>query len=176
MQSFVSVQSWADIVVLVLALYGLVLLILKYTSGIGQPRQPRDLFLSVLLVVRNKQEIIEGIIRDLLAGPHISLSDGVVPFELVAVDNQSQDDTAEILERLGRRYNNLRFIRFPADASQERSPVEVGLFLCRSAMVLVVDLQGYADGRETVEEILYLVKKAPAHQGGDGARRYRVGR
>jgi glycosyltransferase involved in cell wall biosynthesis len=137
-----------------LALYGAI------TLGVTAYRRARELvgddlppcFVSLLLVVRDKDQVIEGLVRDILSALS-GLQDRNTGYELVAVDDRSRDQTAAILERMARRYRLLRVITMSEAAGRGESALEVGLVMCRSKVVLLCDAVGRVDCRQVLETV-----------------------
>jgi hypothetical protein len=130
-------------VLLALALYGLVNAIFQgyrlYRWGVRPgARYP----LSLLVLVRNQEQQIEGFVRSLSAlvrGRSAMLG----RCELLLVDLASADDTPLILERLVQQDSYLRLVRLPAETPAIW--LESALFLCRSSVTILVDLRGKVD-------------------------------
>lgn len=96
--------------------------------------------LSLLLLVRDQEDVIEGYMRQVL----LACSSYPV-VDLVVVDCQSTDATAEILERLCGSRCSANFVRW-CDAAQQ-SPVDLGLQLCRGELVWCFQLEQLTFGR-----------------------------
>lgn len=142
-----------------LAAYGLLALL----AGTGQSllawwRSRRPPFVSLLLLVRDREAVVESLVRGLLALDY-SAADGAPNLELIAVDDRSHDDTPLLLERLAGRNTALRLVRLPAAASPEESAVEVGLFLCRSPVVLILDARGEVAPARLIGAAEYLLAR-----------------
>ncbi|MEW6522476.1 MAG: glycosyltransferase [Bacillota bacterium] len=149
-------ELWLQALVGLLALYGAVTLVVSL-YGRARTLVAQELpscFISLLLVTRDREQVIEGMVRDmtsLLSG----LGERNMDFEIIAVDDRSRDDTALILERLARKNRALRVVRV-ADTGGE-SAVQVGLVLCRSKVVLLCEAVGKAEPRlllSTLERLL----------------------
>jgi cellulose synthase/poly-beta-1,6-N-acetylglucosamine synthase-like glycosyltransferase len=120
---------------------------------------------SVLVVTRDHESVVEGVLRDLVArygSP--PRRRGQAPgdpeggsYEIVVADDLSSDDTPLILERLARQYPGfVRVAPAPAAASARsaaggrpagHSPVERGASFCRGGTVVLIDLREGDDGR-----------------------------
>jgi len=150
---------WLQGVVLLFALYGVAILLasifLKARKAWFGPRESRP-FISLLLVVRNKSNIIEGLVRNLTHLDYLR-GEGMANYEVVAVDDHSTDETGRILERLARSFPVLKAVRMEEVARPGESAVEVGLFLCKSKVVLVLDVQGQVDPRALLQAVHYLL-------------------
>ncbi len=111
-------------------------------------RKPVRPSITILLVVRNQEQIIEGVIRQLrwlnnwLPGS----------FDLIVVDNASQDRTTFILERLWRRQRDFSYYHLDSllnpNALGETHPWP---FLPEQSAVYQLDLQGEAGPRQFKE-------------------------
>lgn len=95
---------------------------------------------SLLLVVRNQAAVIEGIMRDIMAHHQRPLCS----FELVVVDDCSDDETPEILVRLHRR---LCFVLIQMQQFPGEKPQEVGLRFCQGEAVYCMELREETDPR-----------------------------
>lgn len=151
-------DAWVQGLTACLALYGLFILLSAVwrRAREGTVVSYRVPAVSLLLLVRNKERIIEGLIRYLLSA--VIWGDSRRPeCEIVVIDEASSDATPEILERLVRRYGILHLIRMDRLSAASKSAADVGLFLCRSKYTLVCNLEGSVDAncfRETVELLL----------------------
>lgn len=87
---------------------------------------------SLLLIVRDQAPIIEGLIKELLsfylAAPFF--------WELVVVDDSSQDETPEILQRLSQRHN----FKLLTDNLDGTDPLKAGVTSCHGCTVYYVRL------------------------------------
>lgn len=82
--------------------------------------------LAVLVLVQNREDVIEGVLRALL----------VHDLTVTVIDERSSDQTGAILDRFATRYPSLRVLH-PAG---ELSPLELGLFLAEGPYVLLIRL------------------------------------
>jgi len=165
---------WPNVLLVALALYGaaclgLVLARWLASSGGGSNRP----FLSFLVLVENKQAVIEGFLRGLLASLNRQWDTG--QYEVVVVDNGSTDDTPLIIERLARRHPVLRTVQVRRSQRVQESALEVGLFLSRSSTMVLMDIRQAAEVRHVlaaVEAIISGTKRRPGlrRPGGAGGR------
>lgn len=91
---------------------------------------------SLILVVNNRQETIEGIIRRAT-----QIRNGnAANMELVVIDNGSRDQTPGIINRLARNPGGFTFIN--ADAcTGEAQIIELGLRVCRGEKIYYLGLK-----------------------------------
>ena len=152
-----GVELWFGAVVIFLAAYGLVTMVYgtwHWVQGRGRRREAP--FVSLLLLVRNQEDVIEGVVRDLLGIAGLNRS-GLSNYELVAVDDGSSDTTGQILERLARVVQSTRVARVDRPGHPSDSAVSVGLFHCRSRVVVLLDLRGPLRSDELVQAARYLL-------------------
>ncbi len=150
-------ESWLQGITACLAIYGL------FALGSTLWRRAKDsLFLSpkatpvsILLMVKNKERVIEGIIRCLLSAT-LGSAAAIRDYELIVVDDRSADQTPAILERLARQYGCLKLVRMDRLQAAGKSAAEVGLFLCRNQCTLVCNLTGAADTGALLDTIAFL--------------------
>jgi cellulose synthase/poly-beta-1,6-N-acetylglucosamine synthase-like glycosyltransferase len=95
----------------------------------------RGLTLSLICVVKNRADIIEGFLRGMLA-----FRQTLPDTEIIVVDNHSTDETAAIAERLARGSHQL-FILKMAEQPLKVSPAALGTLYARGQMVCCVDLE-----------------------------------
>lgn len=160
--------SW---VVIALACVGLLAVLARIVRWVFPARPKAGLrpFTSLLVVARNKEASIEGLVRGLVMCGQRSGEN--VLCEVVVVDDRSTDQTAAILERLTRRYPNLRTVSMSDLRGGIQSAVELGLFMCSSPVVLLLNLDGYGNPRLLIESVEYLLgtKAEPPPQVDRGA-------
>ena len=68
------------------------------------------IFLSIVMPAYNEQPHIEAVVREHLQAV-TKLADSLDDWEIVCLDDGSQDDTAGIIERLSRETNKIRLLR-----------------------------------------------------------------
>lgn len=107
----------------ILGLAGAVIFFFWFHEGRGGSARPP---LAVLLLVRNQQPVIEGVLRDILAHN----------LTVTVVDECSTDETGAILDRFAAIHPSLRVMRPGA----ELSPLELSLFLAEGPYVLLIRL------------------------------------
>jgi glycosyltransferase involved in cell wall biosynthesis len=144
-------------IVLGLSLIGLVV-VFKWARSFLQSLMGHSVirpFVSVALIVKNQEALIEGLLRNLLplsAGEH-----GGLPYEVLVVDAGSTDDTPLIVERLARRNEEIRFFRMGEVGESGQSASELALFLSRSRVVVFLDLQGQVEIQSILRVMEYLL-------------------
>lgn len=88
--------------------------------------------LSLLFLVKNQQDIVEGLIREVFADPFFRAT------EVVAIDCGSVDETRLILERLAGDFYNFKFVAL----SEEPGLLKKVYRLCRGETIFCFDLTG----------------------------------
>lgn len=138
-----TVTDW---VLLALAFYGLVAglaqaaRLLHRLGGAGRPAP-----LSIIVLIRNQEQVIEGVVRRLVS--HAAAR----PTDLILVDLASTDDTGPILDRLHQQYPSLRLIQLPADHAGKAC--DTAMFLVRGPLSFVLDLR-YRVAEEKLSQTL----------------------
>ena len=122
------------ITVLFLAAYGLWVLVLMAWRKVSRRQRPKKPFISILVVARNDEACIEGIVRWLLNLDYVD-ENGNPNLEIVAISSGSQDQTPAILERLGREE-----MRLVTKSVSSTPAYEEGLDLCRGDVICLLDL------------------------------------
>lgn len=90
--------------------------------------------LSVVVPIYNEQEVLPEFFDRLLPVLH----DLDVPFEIVAVDDGSTDQSAVVLQSWRRRCDHLRVLRLRANAGHQAA-LSAGLIAARGAHVVTID-------------------------------------
>ncbi|HHV07614.1 MAG TPA: glycosyltransferase [Firmicutes bacterium] len=122
------------IVLVLLAVYGLWTILLTLRKKMGRGQRKEKPFISILVIARNDEACIEGVVRWLLRIDYHTAS-GAPNFEVVVICGGSQDQTLAILERLGREEPQL--IIKPASLVRA---YEEGLASCRGEVICLLDL------------------------------------
>ena len=121
-----------------LAAYGLWVLVLTLWRKVSKRQRSRKPFISILIVARNDEVRIEGIVRWLLSLDYVN-ENGCPNLEIVAISGGSQDQTPAILERLSRE--EPRLVTKSVSVPQA---YEEGLALCRGDVICLLDLSKQA--------------------------------
>lgn len=156
-------EWWISGLILLLAFCGLWVVaghLVQAALGMARPHGYPP-FVSILLVVKNKAQIIEGLTGCLVRLKEY-LPPGAPDYEVVVVDDGSIDETPRILERMARRFPNLRLVRMgEVGAAPEQSAADIGLFLCRSKVVLFFQVSGAVTQRTIMDAVRYLFGAGP---------------
>jgi len=130
-------------------------------------RRSRRPFVSILVITKNKERIIEGLIRGICS---LAARGEMAEFEMIVVDDGSTDLTPDILDRLARVYANLRIVQMTELSGRGETPAEVGMFVCSGPVVLLLNVQGHVQPRELLDAVQYLLKGKPEAPGDRPAR------
>jgi len=117
----------------------------------------RRMFLSIVMPAYNEQPHIEAVIREHLAAV-TKLRDSLDDWEIVCLDDGSQDDTAGTIERLSRETKKIRLLRHAQNKGIYQSQTD-----------LYLDARGthfYATGSDGQWPAGNLLKMFPAVQAG----------
>ena len=118
-------------ILLSLAVYGLWHIVQDIWGAWVALRGDKRICASLLMVVRDSEQQIEGMVRDLLR-----LMEGDSFWqEVVIVDYASTDITPAILDRLAARYSQVQAVHLSGAAR----PVAEGIALCHGEVVYVLD-------------------------------------
>src|SRR5690606_4433712 len=124
------------------------------------PARPESMNLTVVVPVRNEAENIEP----LLAEIHAAL-DGRLDFEVVYVDDGSDDGTAAALAAARPRYPRLRVVRHRAACGQSAA-IATGISAARAPWIATLD----GDGQNDTADIPRLWDRLQADGAGGRAR------
>lgn len=94
--------------VCLLAAYGALSLIISVFNSIRQKTYPECSRVKLALMVKNREDEIEGIIRNIFIGDYLKkvMSDG----KLIVLDMGSTDETPEILAKLKKYYEYMDIV------------------------------------------------------------------
>ncbi len=95
--------------------------------------------LSVVVPVRNEVENVEPLLREIIAALH-----GRLDFEVVFVDDGSDDGTAQLLGRLKSEIKALRVVRHSRSCGQSTA-VHTGVNVAQGAWIATLDGDGQND-------------------------------
>lgn len=99
-----------------------------------------SLSISVLLVTHNARDIIATIVK----GAFMELARITADFEIVVIDNGSQDGTQDVLRRLERHVSQVTIVHYSHDPSPKLAIVQ-GLEKTTKDFVLCADADGQYD-------------------------------
>ncbi|MBL4752434.1 MAG: glycosyltransferase [Flavobacteriales bacterium] len=104
-----------------------------------------DISVSVIVAAHNESENLK---RHL---PHI-LSQDYENFELIVIDDNSTDDTANVLERLCKSHGNLKYARL-ADVRGKKNAVTKGVELAKYEWLLLTDADCWPSSDKWIESM-----------------------
>ncbi len=143
---------------LMLALYGLVTAILDFAEWLGARNvaPPAVSLASVLVIVKNREDVIERFLRRLCS---IGLAGNSVPYEVVVVDDYSTDQTWPIIQRLTSCSRMMKSIRMGDVSAPGECPESIGLFMCAGEISVVCKLVRDADDLALLSALRNMLKK-----------------
>jgi len=121
-----------SIAILSFALYGVWHLLQDIWEMCITPRLAEQPIISLLLIVKNSEQFIEGMIRYLLS----VTADHSTRIDIVVVDYDSDDITPLILERLVDEEPNFKVVHLPEGVR----PTAEGLCYCQGEVVYIFDM------------------------------------
>lgn len=161
----VSPLEWA---VYGLAVWGLAAVLWEAVRLVrGAALARRGAQVSFLLLARNQEQHIEGVIRWLAT---LRQARGA-PFDLVVVDQGSTDGTARIVERLARDMAGIKLVRAGDHLCRGQGACELGLFACQHRVVVCLDLTGLPEVRPLLQTVSALVGEGGHSLGRPGGAR-----
>lgn len=104
--------------------------------------------LSLVVLVRNQQDQVEGFVRELSARLSRRAASDWMCF---LVDLASTDETPAILERLKRDQEHIRVIRLPPPRAAQA--LDTLLMLSQGGVLLLADLQAPASARKVLQRL-----------------------
>lgn len=131
---------WLEATFTVLAAYGVFTLLQALWRWLAERRALGRPALSVVVVVRDQERAVEGLLGELLAAP-----DGArLVSDIVVVDLGSRDNTPAILQRLARQHPQLRSLLLPPGATADEA-VAAAARQCPSPLLLCLDASRSTD-------------------------------
>ncbi len=105
-------------------------------------------FLSVVVPAFNEETRISGTIERI--GSY--LKENFAEYEIIIVDDGSTDGTAEVITDLGRKFGNIRLVRYPENAGKGYA-IRKGVLSSQGDLLLISD----ADMSTPIEEVERLI-------------------
>ncbi|HOQ37962.1 MAG TPA: hypothetical protein PK033_07690 [Acetivibrio sp.] len=102
-------QIVLEVLVCVLAAYGLIILLHELLLSAKQSRSYKNSMVKLVLIVKNQGETIEGVLRNVL--PRDFIRKLMPGGKLIVLDMGSKDDTMDILRKLERDYECLEVLK-----------------------------------------------------------------
>lgn len=149
-----SWQGWLLFFAAVFGVIHMVYYVIKYFFRHTTRTVPE---LCVVLLVKNAEDYIEGVIRTLAAKIVLEEEEAGF-FKLMVVDDCSEDATPKILELLNREFHFLHVIRMSRLTTQ-KSSIEAALSVCEEDVVCIMDVTHKAAPQKIIEIIMFLINK-----------------
>jgi glycosyltransferase involved in cell wall biosynthesis len=132
------------------------------SAGTASERVPTGPKLSVILPIFEEAESLQRLMPELVS----TLQAGEISFEVIAVDDGSEDDTPQVLEELQRGFpDQLRVARHLYNKGNG-SALRTGTRVARGEILVYMD----ADGQHDPQDIPKLLAMIPPHDLVVGAR------
>ncbi|MHB1127702.1 MAG: glycosyltransferase family 2 protein [Bacillota bacterium] len=147
--------GWWGLAAYLLALAGVLLLLLGHMANKSGYRPGRYFpRISLLLIVRDQEDSIEGVVRDLL------LLSGMRAcfFDLVVVDDHSNDQTGKILEKLARR--DQAFTLFLLNNYPCQTAWELGNQMCKGEVICTLEVPQRIKPRRVGRAVSRILREA----------------
>lgn len=158
--------NWGFVFLWIAAVYGLFNIfysISRYFFDAG--KSMRNPTFSIILIVRNQEDAIEGIIRSIARRGFLDGNEGIL-LNLIVVDDYSRDQTPEILRFLAREYKFLKVVRMEK-IMEDKSPLEVGLSLCEGEVICILDVGVRIAPEKIADAISFIINKKMIKYEGD---------
>lgn len=133
------------------------MLVVKYfmrRKWLEEGRRPER---SLILVVRNQQEMIEGVLRKIARMQRESHTS----IELVVIDNGSRDETPGIITRLARTTGGFSFVIVECCREMSRM-VELGIETCRGEKIYYLGIKEKMNFRDIYNGLNEVIVKNPS--------------
>ncbi|WP_422359314.1 glycosyltransferase [Reichenbachiella sp.] len=98
------------------------------------PKGHTDVFASVIVPVRNESQHIERLIRSIFNSSFTSSS-----FEVIIVDDHSQDGTKSIVKSLQMEYEGLNYTQLPEKQEGKKAAITFGVSLAKADLIVCTD-------------------------------------
>jgi succinoglycan biosynthesis protein ExoA len=129
------------------------------TSALTEPTATAPLFISIIVPVRNEAKFIERTLHCLLSQDY-----DAARFEVLVIDGESSDRTADIVARMARQHLNLRLLHNPRRLSSAAR--NVGIRYARGDVVLLVDGHCELKDREHLRRLASAFERSSADAVG----------
>lgn len=112
--------------------------ILDFNSAPGKP----DVFVSVIIAVRNEESNILSVLDDISEQDYSPET-----FEVLIVDDHSQDQTAKLVNRKIAARKNMHLLSLPEGKSGKKSAIASGIGQARGELIVTVDADCHIQNR-----------------------------
>ncbi|MDP4179509.1 MAG: hypothetical protein Q8942_00265 [Bacillota bacterium] len=92
-----------EILIYLLAVYGMLSLVISVVDSITQHKTTKNSDAKLVLIVKNQQDTVEGLVRGMLTGG--AIRNIIMNGKLNIIDMGSNDDTLQILTKLKNSYD-----------------------------------------------------------------------
>lgn len=99
------------------------------------PKGHTNVFATIVVPVRNEEAHIERLIRSIYKNENTD-------FEVIVVDDHSNDQTVEIVKDLTAEFENLSFDRLPESQSGKKAAITFGVELANADLIVCTDGDG----------------------------------
>lgn len=149
-------EAWTRMGLYLFAAYGVLALVLSLMDRLARlsSRSRSRSSLSLLLLVRNNETVIEQVVRSITG---LSWFSTMPAYDVVIVDDHSNDGTGLVLDRLARRYGRLKVVRM-SESPPGRPALEVGMFLTANPVAVVCDLRTPRDVSPALHALYLLLR------------------
>ncbi len=124
-----------------ISIYFLSLFILTFVQNRKEvflvPVSKKNRSVSVLIPAYNEEESIEGTVKSVLNSDYENI------VEIIILDNNSKDKTAEISKRLESKYPKVKYVL--AEKQGKANALNYGISLSKGELIAVVDADSYPD-------------------------------
>ncbi|MDD2548973.1 MAG: glycosyltransferase [Bacteroidales bacterium] len=90
--------------------------------------------ISIVVAVRNEEQVIDRLLRSIF-GQHYPLQ----RFELVLINDHSDDATSDIVTQWAKQYPNISLVQLPADLAGKKQAVALGIKLAKNDIIVLTD-------------------------------------
>ena len=110
----------------------------------------QNIFISIVIPVFNSNKNLDNLLNNLI----LVLKENYESFEIVLIDDESKDDSWEIIKKFSAKYNFIKSIKLRKNVGQHNA-IFAGLSFAKGKYVITLD----DDGQNSPNDIIILVNK-----------------